>query len=120
MYFPPNVIIHVGDRAVFIDNAGMLPQYGITKGQPYEGIITKSTVGCTEIEITNDFGDKETHEGLYGSFDGGMTTVKTLVDGEPLRLRKLAYVDQLITRAEAAHLVTMAELQVKRNIILQE
>lgn len=120
MHFPPNVIIHVGDPAVFVCHVGMKPEYHITTEKAYEGVITKSSYGLTEIEITNDAGEKVIHEAMYGSFNGGMTTITTQVIGEPLRKRKLAFVDRLVAEANEAHAATLAKLNTKRETILQE
>lgn len=76
-------LMRAGDECVFINNVDMCPEYHITTGKEYPGVIHSVRVDYSvKSNILNDVGEPVTQETSFGSFNGGYSNVNSVLPRE--------------------------------------
>jgi hypothetical protein len=127
-HFPPDVILHVGDKVNFIVNVQIKPNLALpseerdhhnhlTVGKAYPAIVVTSNYYNTEVELVNDLGENAIHWAGYGICHEGMKTVTSQMPDDIIQARKIVWIDGIEEKTTTEYKRVLASLQEQRDQI---
>lgn len=100
----------INDPVRWRTNVPMLDSCNITTSQWYVGRVTRSTGNSTDVEITEDKGNRSSVSAGYNCFENGMSEVESLIDPATMAARKREHINGLIDQENVRHENSITEL----------
>ena len=73
-------LMRAGDECVFVVNAEMKPEYNITVGKEYPGVIHSLAIDrYIGVNIINDAGENATHHVSFDCYSAGMSAANSVL-----------------------------------------
>lgn len=108
-------LMRVGDTCTFVEQQGYKPEYHITVGKVYTGIVSEIGYNYANCTFENDVGETAAHAMVLGGHAGNSATITVIISTADYRYRVHEAHAKSVGIIENEHNVRMDKLKVYYN-----